>query len=82
MLNQRILAPEGEVRIDPATQHTFKTPRIGQLQSDGQFKIVWTAVEPQRPVPYPASRTTQQWRALLHDLYASWGNQWSAPLDD
>jgi urea transport system substrate-binding protein len=82
MLNQRILAPEGEVRIDPATQHTFKTPRIGQLQSDGQFKIVWTAVEPQRPVPYPASRTTLQWRALLHDLYASWGNQWSAPLDD
>jgi urea transport system substrate-binding protein len=81
MLNQRIRAPEGEVRIDPATQHTFRTPRIGRLQPDGQFKIVWTAAEPQPPAPFAASRTTAQWKALLHDLYLSWGNQWSAPLN-
>src|SRR5690606_19007472 len=35
--NQRMLAPGGDVRIDPATQHTFKTPRIGRVQADGQF---------------------------------------------
>ena len=23
--------------------------------------------------------TAEQWRAFLHDLYAGWGNQWSAP---
>ncbi|KAA5541565.1 transporter substrate-binding protein [Roseiconus nitratireducens] len=79
MRNQRMRAPEGEVRIDAATQHTFKTPRIGQVRNDGQFEIVWTAATPQSPDPYPASRTTEQWRAFLHDLYASWGDHWSAP---
>jgi urea transport system substrate-binding protein len=79
MRNQRMRAPGGDVRIDPATQHTFKTPRIGRVRVDGQFEIVWTAANPEPPVPYPTSRTTEQWRALLHDLYAGWNNQWSAP---
>ena len=79
MRNLRMVAPEGEVRIDPSTQHTFKTPRIGRVQPDGQFEIVWTAVKPQPPAPYPPSRTTAAWKALLHDLYTGWGNQWSAP---
>ncbi|MGI9471902.1 MAG: transporter substrate-binding protein [Rubripirellula sp.] len=79
MRNQRMVAPEGVVRIDPATQHTFKTPRIGRVQSDGQFEIVWTAVKEQPPLPYPASRPTAAWKALLHDLYSGWGNRWSAP---
>ncbi len=81
MLNQRTTAPGGEVRIDPATQHAFKTPRIGRLRSDGQFDVVWTAAQPEQPQPYPASRTTAEWRAYLHDLYAMWGEQWAAPAE-
>lgn len=77
--NQRMHAPEGEVRIDAATQHTFKTPRIGRIIEDGQFEIVWTAARPEPPQPYPPSRTTEQWKALLHDLYTGWGGQWAAP---
>ncbi|MDG2011928.1 MAG: transporter substrate-binding protein, partial [Pirellulaceae bacterium] len=41
MRNQRLQAPEGVVRIDPATQYTYKTPRIGKVRQDGQFDIVW-----------------------------------------
>lgn len=82
MRNQRMRGPGGDVRIDPATQHTFKTPRIGRLQPNGQFEIVWTAAKPEPPAPYPASRTTEEWRALLHDLYAGWGNQWAAPVKE
>jgi urea transport system substrate-binding protein len=82
MRNQRLRAPEGDVRIDAATQHTFKTPRIGRVQNDGQFEIVWTAAKPQQPIPYPASRTTEQWRAYLHDLYTGWGDQWSAAPEE
>jgi urea transport system substrate-binding protein len=78
MRNQRMLAPEGDVRIDPATQHTFKTPRIGRVKGDGQFEIVWKAATPEKPTPFTASRTTEQWRAYLHDLYAGWGDQWEA----
>ncbi len=82
MRNQRMRSPGGDVRIDPATQHTFKTPRIGRLRPDGQFEIIWTAAKPEQPIPYPTSRTTEQWRAFLHDLYAGWGNQWSAPAKE
>nr|WP_236622145.1 transporter substrate-binding protein [Rhodopirellula maiorica] len=76
MLSQRISAPEGNVRIDPETQHCFKTPRVGQIRSDGQFQIVWSAAQPVRPEPYPASRTAADWKTFLHDLYVGWGNQW------
>ncbi len=81
MINQRMLAPGGPVRIDPATQHTFKTPRIGKVQPDGQFEVVWTATKPAPPMPYPSSRTAEQWRVFLHDLYTGWGNRWSAPVE-
>ncbi len=79
MLNQRMRSPEGDVRIDAATQHTFKTPRIGRVLADGQFEVVWTAAKPEPPSPYPPSRSTEEWRAFLHDLYSGWGNNWSAP---
>ena len=79
MRNQRMSTPAGEVRIDPSTQHTFKTPRIGRVRPDGQFDVVWTAASPVAPIPYPATRTAEQWRAFLHDLYSGWGDRWSAP---
>lgn len=71
-------SPSGDVRIDPATQHAFKTPRIGRVSANGQFEIVWTGVKPEQPVPYPATRTTTAWRAFLHDLYTGWGHEWTA----
>ena len=78
MLNQRMRSPGGDVRIDAATQHTFKTPRIGRVLADGQLEVVWTAAKPVAPEPFPASRSTAEWRAFLHDLYAGWGNKWLA----
>jgi serine/threonine protein kinase len=51
LLNQRLKGPGGEVRIDPDTQYCYRTPHIGQIQADGQFKVVWTAPEPVRPEP-------------------------------
>ncbi len=79
MLEQRFSSPEGEIRIDVDTQHTYKTPRIGQIQPDGRVKIAWTASKSVKPNPFPESRTATEWLAYLHDLYAGWGNRWSAP---
>ncbi|HEY8506517.1 MAG TPA: transporter substrate-binding protein, partial [Gemmataceae bacterium] len=42
LLNQRFTAPGGEVRIDPDTQHCYRTPRIGRIRADGGFEVVWT----------------------------------------
>ncbi len=79
LLTQRFRAPDGEVRVDADTQHCFKTPRIGRIRADGLFEILWTAPEPIAPKPFPNGRTTSEWRAFLQDLYAGWGDRWSAP---
>ncbi|MEC7502420.1 MAG: transporter substrate-binding protein [Planctomycetota bacterium] len=71
--------PGGELRIDPATQHAYRKPRIGKVLEDGQFEIIWEADEAVKPEPYPSSRTASAWRAALHDLYRGWQNKWSAP---
>ena len=82
LLNQQLKGPGGDVRIEPDTQHCYRTPRIGQIQADGRFKVIWTAAAPVRPEPYPSTRTAEAWRALLHDLYTGWGNRWSAAALD
>jgi urea transport system substrate-binding protein len=79
MLAQQMLAPEGEVRLDAATQHAFKTPRIGQINQHSQFDVVWEAVRPEAPQPFPPSRTKQAWQEFLADLYSGWDNHWTAP---
>jgi urea transport system substrate-binding protein len=45
-------APEGLMTIDGATQHMYKTARIGQIQSDGQIKEISNSGTPIKPDPY------------------------------
>ncbi len=49
-------APQGLIRIDPENQHTWKVARIGRIQENGQFDVVWSSEDPIRPEPY-ARRT-------------------------
>lgn len=44
-------APEGAVKID-SNQSLYKTALIGQLEADGQFKIIWDSGTPIKPEPY------------------------------
>jgi urea transport system substrate-binding protein len=45
-------APEGKVTIDGATQHLYKTARIGQITPDGQIKEISNSGTPIKPDPY------------------------------
>ncbi|MBV9467985.1 MAG: transporter substrate-binding protein, partial [Abitibacteriaceae bacterium] len=45
-------APEGEIKIDGKTHHTWKTVRIGVVGADGQFKEIWNSGKPVKPDPY------------------------------
>ncbi|MEA2500852.1 MAG: urea transport system substrate-binding protein [Actinomycetota bacterium] len=45
-------APEGTVTIDGATQHLYKTARIGQIQADGLIKEISNSGGPIKPDPY------------------------------
>jgi urea transport system substrate-binding protein len=45
-------APEGLVTVDGATQHVYKTARIGKIDSKGLINEVWNSGEPIKPDPY------------------------------
>ncbi|MFD6417108.1 urea ABC transporter substrate-binding protein [Streptomyces sp. NPDC060194] len=45
-------APEGKVTVDGATQHVYKTARIGKVTSSGLIEEVWNSGEPVKPDPY------------------------------
>jgi ABC-type branched-subunit amino acid transport system substrate-binding protein len=50
--NQRLAAPQGEVRIDPQTYHAWLTPRIARSARNGQFEVLLEARSPVGPDPY------------------------------
>jgi urea transport system substrate-binding protein len=77
--NQSFAAPEGIVYVDAENQHLWKTVRIGQVQADGQFAIVWTSARAIRPLPYPVFRLKAEWETWLDGLYRGWGGQWAHP---
>ncbi len=74
---QSYRAPEGIVYVDPETQHTWKSVRVGRIRNDGQFEIVWNSGKPERPMPFPVTRRRDVWQRFLGDLYQSWNGNWS-----
>jgi urea transport system substrate-binding protein len=79
ILHQSFNAPGGIISIDAATQHTWHSVYIGRIRSDGQFAITWTSDKPVRPIPFPASRTRDQWETFVDDLFRRWGGNWANP---
>ncbi len=77
--HQSLNAAEGIVSIDPETRHTWRPVYIGRIRSDGQFEIVWTSDKPVRPIPYPASRTREEWDAFIDALFRRWDGNWANP---
>lgn len=70
-------APEGLVYTDKATQHTWKTVRLGQIQGNGQFKVVWDSQKPVRPIPFPNYRDRETWQGFLDSLQKNWNGNWA-----
>lgn len=82
MSHQSLDAPEGIVTIDAKTNHTWRPVYIAKAGSDGQFTIEWTSDTSIRPVPFPLSRSRENWDDLLISLYRKWGQSWANPVDD
>ncbi|WP_413205798.1 transporter substrate-binding domain-containing protein [Rhodospirillum sp. A1_3_36] len=45
-------APQGMVRIDPATNHTHLWPRVAKIDVDGRYTVVYEPTERVAPDPY------------------------------
>jgi urea transport system substrate-binding protein len=70
-------APEGPVRIDPESQYTWKTMRLGKIVSGGQFEVIWSSERPVRPEPFAGSRSPASWTGFLADLFQRWDGHWT-----
>ncbi|MCP3673065.1 MAG: ABC transporter substrate-binding protein [Gammaproteobacteria bacterium] len=73
-------SPEGKVTVSATNNHLWKPLHIGQIQSDGQFNIIWSTDKPIRPMPYPLYKSKEEWNKYLHDLYLGWDKTWAAPI--
>jgi urea transport system substrate-binding protein len=49
---QSFIVPQGRITVDPDNHHVWKNFRVGQVQADGQFKILYTADAPIAPEPW------------------------------
>jgi urea transport system substrate-binding protein len=79
MLRQSLNAPEGVISVDRESRHTWRPFFVGKVRPDAQFEVVWSVVKPIRPVPFPFSRTREEWESFLDNLYKGWGGNWSPP---
>jgi branched-chain amino acid transport system substrate-binding protein len=61
-------APQGRVRIDPSNHHTCLYPRIGIVNSTGQFTIVRQATRAVHPDPYLVTHSLGDWTIALNAM--------------
>lgn len=73
-------APEGVINIDEFNHHTWKLIRIGRVQEDGLFSIVWDSKKPVKPIVAPPFLTPLGWQKFIDKLYTQWGNKWEKTL--
>lgn len=58
-------APQGRVRIDPDNHHTELWSRIGRLNPQGKFDIIWQSEARVRPDPYFVTAAHDGWASGL-----------------
>jgi branched-chain amino acid transport system substrate-binding protein len=68
LLGAEVLAPQGRVRIEPTNQHTHLYPRIGRVNSKGDFTIVRASNNAVAPDPYLVTHSLGDWTLALDAL--------------
>lgn len=68
-------------RIDVENQHAWLPVRIGRIRADGLVDLVPAAGSeaPVRPVPFPPTRTPDEWNQFLKALQFKWDGKWQPP---
>lgn len=66
-------APQGRVRIDPDNHHSEIWSRIGKINDQGRFEIVWQSENRIRPDPYFVAASYNEWASGQHLKRAMYG---------
>ncbi|WP_028221114.1 transporter substrate-binding protein, partial [Paraburkholderia oxyphila] len=70
LLGAEFIAPQGRVRIEPSNHHTCLYPRIGRVNSKGEFTIVRASKRAVSPDPYLVTHSLGDWTVALGSLEA------------
>lgn len=68
LLGTEFVAPQGRVRIEPGNHHTHLYPRIGRVNSKGEFSIVRASKNAVAPDPYLVTHSLGDWTLALEAL--------------
>lgn len=68
ILGSELDAPQGRIRVDANNHHTCLHPRIGVVNSKGQFTIVREATRAVHPDPYLVTHSLGDWTTTLNAL--------------
>jgi urea transport system substrate-binding protein len=72
-------APQGLVRIDPATLHAVQTARIARVEPTGQLMQVYCSPQAIAAEPFPEVLSREEWTSFIDGLRRRWGGRWSYP---
>jgi branched-chain amino acid transport system substrate-binding protein len=56
------------VRIDPDNHHTELWSRIGRVNAEGKFDVIWQSETRVRPDPYFVTASFDDWISKPHQL--------------
>ena len=66
--NQAFDAPQGLIHIAENSLQTWQFTRVGKIRSDKQFTILWSSEKAIKPMPYPPTRTIEEWNEVRKKL--------------
>jgi len=78
---QSMKGPGGIIYIDDRNGHAWKTARIGRINAEGRFDLLWQSAKPIRPEPFPSYAARSRWQTMERDFYAQWGNRWENSVE-
>ncbi len=77
--NMTFNGPAGVVVIERGVMNAWQHARIGQVNADLDFDIVWSSDVAIQPDNFPYHRSRTRWLQELEGLYEMWNQSWSAP---
>lgn len=71
-------SPSGIMVLERDVMNSWQSSKIGVVNSDLEFDIIWSSSFPIRADSFPYHKTKEQWLLELENMYRGWDNSWSA----
>jgi len=67
---------DGMLYINGQNNHAHRGMKIGKIDKNGQFNIVWESDGIIDPNPYPKFKSKQFWKDIQQKYYKQWDSSW------